>query len=126
MAAGTKGDNYWDVPVTSSPVSFFATSLLGHGGLGLATQISSTDASQKTHSSDQGVAPSAPPAESPDVEEPVADIENNKTDKNLSVADDHIQKRLDHNEVANTCLINDKLVLEPEATGEIVLINISV
>lgn len=46
-SASGKADNYWEVPVTTSPVSFFATSLLAHGGMGLAAQISCTDASQK-------------------------------------------------------------------------------
>ena len=53
------------MPVTTSPVSFFATSLLAHGGMGLATQISCTDASQKMNSSDHGIIPSAPPPVSP-------------------------------------------------------------
>ena len=106
------------MPVTTSPVSFFATSLLGHGGMGLATQISSNDASQKTHSSDHGVIPSAPPAESPEVGEQATDIENTNKDNILSIPDTHIEKQLDHNDVANTSLINDNLVLEPETTGK--------
>jgi hypothetical protein len=89
--------------------------------MGLATQISSTDTSQKTHSSDHGVVPSAPPAESSAVAEPAMDIENIKKDTILSIPDTHIEKQLDHNDVVNTSLINDELVLEPETTGKLIL-----
>ena len=51
----------------------------------------------------------------------LTDIENNKKGNILSIQDAHIEKQLDHNDVANASLINDKLVLEPDATGKIIL-----
>ena len=116
MASGRKGNNYWDVPVTTSPVSFFATSLLGHGGMGLATQISSNDTSppsQKTHSSDHGIIPSAPPAESSEVEDQAIDLKSRLKDKLLSVSD----VPLDSSTHPDGQLIDESSVLDPDATG---------
>ena len=118
MPSGRKDNNYWDVPVTTSPVSFFATSLLGHGGMGLATQISSNDTSppsQKTQSSDHGILPSAPPAESSEVEEQVIDMKSRLKDKLLSVSDFPLESSTRPREDGQ--LIDENLVLDPDATG---------
>ena len=111
------------MPVTTSPVSFFATSLLGHGGMGLATQISSNDTSppsQKTHSSDHGIVPSAPPADSSEVEEQEIDIKTRLKNQLLSISDVPLESSTRSNEDCNTQLIDENLVLDPDATGKII------
>ena len=111
------------MPVTTSPVSFFATSLLGHGGMGLATQISSNDTSppsQKTQSSDHGIVPSAPPAESSEVEEQEIDIKTRLKNQLLSISDVPLESSTRLNEDCNTQLIDENLVLDPDATGKII------
>ena len=110
-----------EVPVTTSPVSFFATSLLAHGGMGLAAQISCTDASQKTNSSDHGIIPSAPPPESPDTAESKLYTLNDQEENVLSPSSDMASKTVQDKETVNDGILNENLVLEPETTGELPL-----
>ena len=107
-----------EVPVTTSPVSFFATSLLAHGGMGLAAQISCTDASQKINSSDHGIIPSAPPPESPDTAVSKLCISNSQEDNILSPSSDIASKNVQDKETVHDGILNESLVLEPETTGE--------
>ena len=104
--------------MTTSPVSFFATSLLGAGGMALAAQISSNDTSPKTHSSDHGIVPSAPPGEFSDIEDPGMDI-SNKEQKLLSTADVQSEREAYHINGGNDRLQNGNVVLEPETTGKV-------
>ena len=109
------------MPVTTSPVSFFATSLLAHGGMGLAAQMSCNDASQKINSSDHGIIPSAPPPESPDTAESKLYTLNDQEDNILSPSSDMASKKMQDKETANDGILNENLVLEPETTGELPL-----
>ena len=109
------------MPVTTSPVSFFATSLLAHGGMGLAAQISCTDASQKINSSDHGIIPSAPPPESPDTAVSKLCISNSQEDNILSLPSDMASKNVQDTETVHDGILNENLVLEPETTGELPL-----
>ena len=84
------------------------------------SQISSNDTSppsQKTHSSDHGIIPSAPPADSSEIEENEVDIKSRINDKILSISDVPLESSTNLDEDGNTQLIDENLVLDPDATG---------
>ena len=93
--------------------------------MGLATQISSNDTSppsQKTHSSDHGIVPSAPPADSSEVEEQEIDIKTRLKNQLLSISDVPLESSTRSNEDCNTQLIDENLVLDPDATGKMIYV----
>ena len=89
--------------------------------MGLATQISCTDASQKINSSDHGIIPSAPPPESPDTAESKLCTSNSQEDNILSPSSDMASTNVQDKDVVDDGILNDNLVLEPETTGELPL-----
>ena len=89
--------------------------------MGLAAQISCTEASQKINSSDHGIIPSAPPPESPDTAESKLSTLNSQENNILSPSSDMASTNVQDKDVVHDGLLNENLVLEPETTGELPL-----
>lgn len=89
--------------------------------MGLAAQISCSDASQKINSSDHGIIPSAPPPESPDTAESKLCTSNYQENNISSIASDMASKVLQDKETVNDGILDENLVLEPETTGDLAL-----
>ena len=89
--------------------------------MGLAAQISCTEASQKINSSDHGIIPSAPPPESPDTAESKLSTSNCQENNILSPSSDMASTNVQDKDVVHDGLLNENLVLEPETTGELPL-----
>ena len=117
-------DTCWDVPVTTSPVSFFATSLLSSGGMGIAAKMSSTivtieNDSQGSCSNEHELIPSAPPPESPELGESSSSNTKEYNGKNLAISEDRTSLEMHEKDDVNNHLLDDNVVLEPEPTGSI-------
>jgi hypothetical protein len=89
--------------------------------MGLAAQISCSDASHKINSSDHGIIPSAPPPESPDTAESKLCTSNCQENNISSIASDMASKVLQDKETVNDGILDENLVLEPETTGDLAL-----
>ena len=89
--------------------------------MGLAAQISCTEASQKINSSDHGIIPSAPPPESPDTAESKLSTSNRQEHNILSPSSDMALTNVPDKDVVHDGILNENLVLEPETTGELPL-----